>query len=126
MNFKEMVAADNNSVFLNAAEFAEIHTVQYNGVTYKDIPVLLTKVKTVKRPVMVIGNDEDHLDGVHLATAVAHIALNDMNGVIPEQKKLISINDGEAMGKPFMVKYRIVTADCEMGMINLELEAYDE
>lgn len=121
-----MVEADNKSIFLNDSEFAEIHTVQYNGVIYKDIPVLLTKVKTVKRPVMVIGNEEDHLDGIHLATAVAHIALNDMNGVIPEQKQLISINDGEAVGQPFMMQYRIVTADCEMGMIVLELEAYDE
>lgn len=126
MTFKDMVEADNKGIFLNASEFAEIHTVEYNGVVYEDIPVLLTKVKTVERPVMVIGNDEDHLEGLHLATSVAHIALEDMGGVIPKQKKIISISDGEAVGKPFMVQYRIVTADCEMGMINLELEAYDE
>lgn len=124
--FKDMVEADNKSIFLNADEFAEIHTVKYNGVTYSDIPVLLTKVKETKRPVLVIGKDEDHLEGLHLVTAVAHIAQADMGGVIPEQKQLIYINDGEACGEPFMVTYRIKTSDCEMGMLRLELEAYDE
>ncbi|MBO6231804.1 MAG: hypothetical protein ILA17_06225 [Ruminococcus sp.] len=124
--FKDMVEADNKSIFLNVDEFAETHTVEYNGVTYPDIPVLLTKTKETKRPVLVIGNDEDHLAGLHLVTAVAHIALSDMNGVIPEQKQLIAINDGEACGKPFMVRYTIKTSDCEMGMLHLELEAYDE
>ncbi len=124
--FKDMVEADNKNIFLNVDEFAEPHTVKYNGETYSDIPVLLTKVKETKRPVLVIGRGDDHLDGLHMANAVAHIALADMNGVIPEQKQLISINDGEACGQPFMMTYRIKTSDCEMGMIRLELEAYDE
>lgn len=126
MSFREMVEADNKSVFLSASEFAELHTVEYNGVIYADIPVLLTKVKEKKRPVMVVGSLVDHMQGVHLASATAHISLKDLDGVIPEQKQIIAINDGEALGKPFMVKYRIATSDCEMGMVNLELEAFDE
>ena len=53
-------------------------------------------------------------------------ALSDLNGKVPEQKQMISIDDGEAAGHPFFQKYRIVTSDVEMGMIILELEAYDE
>ena len=39
---------------------------------------------------------------------------------------MIEINDGFALGKPYFRKYTVVTSDCEMGIVNLELEAYDE
>ena len=123
MSFKEMVEADNRSVFLNANEFAEQHTIVYDGRTYSDIPVLLTKIKESERPVHV---GTDHVDGIYLASAIAHIALSDMNGIVPEQGQDIQIDDGIALGHPFYRKYRVVTSDCEMGMICLELVAYDE
>lgn len=122
MGFKTMVEADNLGVFLNDNEFAELHTVKYDGEIYEDIPVLLTKVKELERPALA----DDHMQGIHLVNAKAHIALSDLNGVQPEQKKIISIDDGIALGKPFFQRYRIVTSDCEMGMVALELEAYDE
>lgn len=122
MSFKDMIAADVEGVFLNSKEFAEPHTVKYDGVEYPDIPIVLTKTKEMERPVTVL----DHMEGIHKVTTVAHIALSDLNGIIPEQKRHISINDGFALGKPFFVKYRIVTSDCEIGMIRLELEAFDE
>lgn len=59
-------------------------------------------------------------------TATVYIALSDLNGVIPEQKQTISIDDGEALGEPFFNEYRILTSDCETGMVVLELEAFDE
>lgn len=120
MSFKDMVEADNKRVFLNSAEFAANHTIVYDGSAYSDIPVLLTKVKESERP------DPADMQGIHIVTAVAHISLSDINGVIPEQKQSIQIDDGTALGHPFFRKYRIVTSDCEAGMITLELEAYDE
>ena len=122
MDFKAMVEADNLGVFLNANEFAEFHTVKYDGEIYENIPLLLTKVKELERPALV----DDHMQGIHLVNATVHIALSDLNGVQPEQKKIISIDDGTALGRPFFQQYRIVTSDCEMGMVVLELEAYDE
>lgn len=122
MSFKDMVEADIANVFLNIDEFAETHTVKYDGETYKDIPIVLTKTKEMKRPVTV----SDHAEGIHKVTATVHIALSDLGGVIPEQKQVISIDDGEALGKPFFRQYRILTSDCEMGMVVLELEAFDE
>ena len=127
MDFKAMVEADNKGVFLNAMEFAENHIVKYDGAIYDGeegagIPVLLTKVKEMKRPAVASNN----MQGVHLVTATAHIALSDLDGIVPEQKQDISISDGTALGEPFFQRYKIVTSDCEMGMIVIELEAYDE
>ncbi len=122
MSFKDMVGEDIANVFLNTDEFAETHTVKYDGRVYEDIPIVLTKAKEMKRPVTV----NDHAEGIHKVTVTAHISLADLNGVIPEQKQVISIDDGEALGKPFFRRYTILTSDCEMRMVVLELEAFDE
>lgn len=122
MSFKDMVEADIKNVFLNNNEFAETHTIKYDGETYEDISILLAKAKEMKRPVTV----SDHAEGIHKVTATVYISLSDLNGVIPEQKQEISIDDGEALGKTFFRQYRILTSNCEMGMIVLELEAFDE
>lgn len=122
MSFKDMVEADIANVFLNDDEFAEIHTVKYDGAVYENIPIVLTKAKEMKRPVTV----DDHAEGIHKVTATVHISLSDLNGVIPEQKREIGIDDGEAVEKTYFRPYKILTSDCEMGMIVLELEAFDE
>lgn len=122
MTFKEMVAADNKSVFLNSNEFADLHNIVYDGHTYFQIPVLLTKVKQSERTIL----SGDNVEGLFLVSTVAHIDLKDMNGVVPEKDQTIKIDDGVALGHPFYRKYKIVTSDCEMGMLVLELEAYDE
>ena len=122
MTFKEMVEADTKNVFLNSSEFASLKTVRYDGVTYSDIPVLLTKTKEMERQIP----SGDNAQGIHLVSAVAHIALSDMEGTVPEQKQSIFIEDGNAIGQMFFQRYKVITSDVEMGMIALELEAYDE
>lgn len=122
MNFKEMVEADNVGVFMNDDEFAERHTVKYNEVVYEDIPVVLTQVRESEHPVV----PTQGVEGIHKVTAIAHIALVDLQGNEPEQKQDIYINDGFAAGMPHYQRYRIVTSGVDMGMIVLELEAYDE
>lgn len=124
MNFKEMVEADIKGVFLNADEFAETHTVVYDDTVYADIPIVLTKVKESEHTV--VASDNGGVEGIHKVSVIVHIALSDMDGKVPEQKQQISIDDGEAAGHPFFRKYHIVTSDVEMGMIALELEAFDE
>ena len=127
MSFKAMVEEDNKNVFLNDAEFAERHTVIYDDVVYdgedhEGIPIVLTKVKESKHNYI----PTQTVDGIHKVSAVAHIALSDLHGKQPEQKQQIRIDDGEAAGEPFFVRYKILTSDVEMGMVVLELEAYDE
>lgn len=121
MSFKDMVEADVKNVFLNVDEFAESHTVMYDGVRYDDIPIVLTKVKERERPAQ-----PENLQGVHLVTTVAHISVSDLRGVIPEQNTIISISDGVALGKTFFRKYRIASSDNKAGIVTLELEAFDE
>lgn len=84
--------------------------------------MVLTKVKETAHTVI----PTEGIEGIHKVSVIVHISLSDMNGKVPEQKQIISIDDGEAVGKPFFQKYRIITSDVEMGMIILELEAYDE
>ena len=122
MSFKEMTEADIKNVFLNDDEFASLKTVRYDGLIYSDIPVLLTKTKERERQIP----SGDHAEGIHLVSAVAHISLSDMNGILPEQKQSIYIDNGNAIGQTYFQRYKIITSDLEMGMIVLELEAYDE
>lgn len=122
MSFKDSIEADIKNVFLNSSEFASNRSIRYDGITYSNIPILLTKTKERERTVP----SGDNAHGIHLVSAVVHIALSDMNGVLPEQKQSIYIEDGIAVGGIFFRRYKIITSDLEMGMINLELEAYDE
>lgn len=124
MSFKDDVAADISGVFLNTDEFADLHTVTYDDVTYADIPVSLQCIKQKDRPLFV-GN-ADHMRGIHIASATAFIGQDDIGGVVPEMGRYIFIDDGYAAGEPFMQRFRIVTSDVQMGMVVLELEAYDE
>ncbi len=124
MSFKDSLAADVSRVFLNEGEFAERHSIIYNGVTYDGadhtgIPVLYIKVKELEKPIQ-------NAEGIFGVTAKLHIALSDLNGIVPEQDQQISIDDGEAIGKKFYVRYKIATSTCSAGLITLELEAYDE
>lgn len=124
MSFKDMLRNDVYRVFLNDGEFAERHTIIYNGVRYdgtdhKGISVLFIKVKELEKPIQ-------NAEGVFGVQAKLHIALSDLNGRVPEQGQKISIDDGEALGEKFFADFKIVTSMCVDGMVSLELEAYDE
>ena len=49
MSFKDTVADDVHSVFLNTSEFAEFRSIDYDGVMYIDIPVVMRGIKTQDR-----------------------------------------------------------------------------
>lgn len=48
-SFKDAVQEDLNSVFLNLDEFAETHTVYYDGEEYSDIPIVMTGLSEKER-----------------------------------------------------------------------------
>ena len=119
-----MLNEDVHRVFLNDGEFAERHTIRYNGVTYdgkdhKGISVLFIKVKELEKPI-------HNAEGIFGVQAKLHIALSDLDGNVPEQGQRISIDDGEALGEKFFADFKVATSMCTNGMISLELEAYDE
>ena len=117
MSFKDMVAADNTSVFMNLEEFAETHDIRYDGVTYYDVSCTITKLKEQNRPTKM----RDHGQGIYLVSAIFHCPLESLNGNIPEKGTLFSVSD-----ESFMKDYYVAESSCAMGMIRLELEARDE
>lgn len=119
--FKDMVAADNRRVFLNLDEFAERRTIVYDGVTYPDIPIVLSGLKEEERRQLV----SDHIQGLFLASSVLHCAREDLGGNQPEKGMRIRINDEEG-GGGFFREFYVASSTCEMGMLRVELEAVDE
>lgn len=115
--FKDMVEADNKNVFVNASEFADTHTVIYDGVTYEDIPLVLSGIKEKDRRQLMA----DHIQGLYLVSSVMHCAASDLGGVVPEKGAKIKISDDD-----FLREFYVATSVIDLGMIRLELEAIDE
>lgn len=122
MGFKESVARDIAKVFLNTDEFANTHTIKFDGEVYKDIPVVIQQNEQSERDVL----RDDHMRGIYMLSARVYFSAKDTGGNVPEQGKIFEINDGEALGKPFFVKYRVETSENIMGLVRLNLTAYRE
>ena len=118
MSFRESVLQDNLNVFSNTDEFADLRTVVYDDEEYKDIPVVLTKLKEKDRNASV----KDHVQGIYLVNAIAHFSVEKLGGHIPEEGCKISITDDDG----FPHWYYVAQSSCDLGMVRLELEAYDE
>lgn len=118
--FRDMVAKDIHSVFLNVDEFAEKRTVRYDGKTYPDVPVVLNGIKSRDRNQTV----QDHAQGLYIVSDVMHVALADIGGKLPERGCIIEVASKE--GGTFMRRYYIAQAQNTVGMLRLELEAIDE
>lgn len=115
-----MVQDDIKEVFLNKDEFADLHTVIYDGERYEDIPIVITGV-TEKNRRKVVRDHGDRIQGFYMVTTVIHVAVSDLNGVVPEKGMKIQINDGS-----FFDQYTIVSCNNDLGMLRIELEAIDE
>jgi hypothetical protein len=125
MGFKEMVAAANRKVFLNTDRYAEKRTVIYDGVTYKDIPAILTGIKEKdRRSVILQDGRRDNAKGLFMAISVLRCAISDLGGNKPEKGQLIKISS-EKNGD-FYHDFYVATSVCEHGMLRVELEAIDE
>lgn len=117
-SFKDMLVADNTSVFCNPDEFGDLRKVTYDGEEYVEVPVVMTKLKQKDRPVVA----KDHAEGIYLVTAIAHFPVEALGGNVPEQGAPITISDDTGFDR----KYHVAQSGCEGGMVRLELEAYDE
>jgi len=121
--FRDMVAADSKNVFMNADEFADTRTIIYDGVTYQDIPIVLSGLKEQDRNQLVTTSD--HAQGLYLVSSVLHCAAADLGGATPEKGQRIKINDEEG-GGGFFREFYVASSVCEIGMLRVELEAIDE
>lgn len=120
-SFKDMVAADNEAVFLNLDEFAEPRTIRYDGEEYVDIPVLQTGLRQERRKSRV----SDHAQGFFIKEGVVHCKVDDLGGHQPEVGQSFQINDREGGGGFFQL-YKVISSGCDMGMLRIEVEAVTE
>ena len=124
--FKDMVAADIHSVFLNLKEFAEPRTIEYNGKRFEDIPIVMTGLKEQDRRAMVLHSGvRDNVQGLYMVTSVLHCAIDDLGGKQPEKGQRIKINHEEG-GGGFFSEFYVASSVNSMGMLRVELEAIDE
>lgn len=114
--FKDMVERDIKNVFQNTDEFAELHTVVYDGTTYSNIPIILDFTTQQARNGDRYQSSSDHAEGIYLISTTMYAAYSDMQ-CVPEKDMNIWIDDD---------KYYIQTSSCEMGQIALGLERLDE
>ena len=117
MSFKDMVEAENLSVFLDLDFFGEEHDIRYDGETYAKVPCVISQLKEKDRSTTM----SDHAQGIYRVSAVLHCRLADIGNVLPEKGGKIHISDDA-----FMRRYFVAQAGCDMGMVRLELEALDE
>jgi hypothetical protein len=115
--FKDMVEADNRNVFINVSEFADLHTVIYDGETYEDVPLVMTGIKEQDRKQLV----PDHVQGLYLVTNIMYCSVADLGGNVPEKGMKIKVSDGS-----YYREYYIGASVNYMGMLRVELEAIDE
>lgn len=119
MSFKDEVERDIHSVFLNDEEFAEKHTIKYNGRVYKDIPITIIKEQKKEK-------GYHNVENLHAIYETLYISEKDLIGSSPEPRQYIEIDNGIACGEPFFERYKIATVDHATGMLIIELEALDE
>lgn len=124
MGFKEMVAADNLRTFLDTSTFGELRVVKYDGETYNGedgdgIPCLITHLKEEKRTTTM----RDHEQKIYRVDVIFHAKLDDIGGVIPEKGAKFGIYDPD---DNFLRWHYVAESSCAMGMVKLELEAFDE
>ena len=118
MNFREMVAQDNVKVFGNTNEYADLRTISYDGEDYFKVHTVMTKLKEKDRTIPV----KDHAQGIYLVTAIVHFPLEELGGHIPEKGSRITISDDSGFDR----EYYVAQSGCDLGMVRLELEEYDE
>lgn len=119
MSFREMVEQDNHTVFSNTSEYADLRTVWYDGDRYDEVPVTMTKLKEKDRTVT---TQKNHAQGIYLVTAIVHFPKDKLGGRVPEKGAKISISEDDGFG----MQYYVAQSGCDLGMVRLELEAYDE
>lgn len=128
MTFKDVVAQDIHSVFLNPAELAELRTIRYDGEEYPDIPVSIQELEAADRQRLSASGfgrgGSDGAAGLYQLGAVLFCALSDLGGTVPKQGNPIQIST--QTGGAFFRTYYVGLVGCEMGILRIELRGTGE
>lgn len=116
--FREIVAADNHEIFMNLEELAEKRSVRYDGTLYEGVSVVLMGAEEQARKQLT----HDHAEGLYRVTDVLYCPGDSLGGRTPEQGSTLELSvDGV-----FFHRYRVERSVCELGMLEVELEAIEE
>ncbi len=118
MSFRELVESDNHEIFMNLDELAEERSIRYDGTLYESIPVVLTGAEEQARNRL----SHDHAEGLYRVTSILYCPAEALGGCTPEQGRTVEIHENGT----FFHRYRVERSVCEMGMLEMELEAIDE
>lgn len=103
---------------MNLDELAETRSVRYDGMVYEQIPVVLTGAEEQARERL----SHDHAEGLYRVTDVLYCPGDSLGGRTPEQGSTLELSvDGV-----FFHRYRVERSVCELGMLEVELEAIEE
>lgn len=108
MTFKEQIAKDNQNIFLNLDEFADIHKVGD-----KDMPTLIDTNELIDREKRYKFNHSLYADGVYLKEILIYVKASDF-GKLPAVGRLLKVE-----GKSYMVSDAID----EGGIYSISLSA---
>lgn len=118
MDFREAVGRDIREVFHNLREFAEPHSVIYNGVEY-EVPAVITRYIPEEFEITggTMGGSRRYGDGIYSLKKTVYIPYEAL-GVLPEIRNRIFIDDAE---------YDILSSELIQGKeIVLSLERFTE
>ena len=104
MTFKNILARDVKQVFLNPAEFGEVHKVNGTPMT-----IVLDDVENIEREKKMKSN----MDGIYVRQVLFYVAADEF-GPLPGQDSYLNL-DGSA--------YKVVDATDECGIYAITLEA---
>lgn len=104
-SFKECIAADVGRVFLNPAEFGELH--QVNG---RFMVITLDDMENIEREKKM----KSHMDGIYVRQVFFYVSAAEFGGPLPGQGSYLTL-DGST--------YRVVDATDECGVYAITLEA---
>lgn len=107
MTFKEQIAQDNRTIFLNLDEFADIHTI--NGV---EMAVQIDGNELIEREKRYSSRNDLHTDGVYLKELLIYVRAEDF-GPLPAVGRVIQFDKKT---------YVITDAINEGGIYSLALE----
>lgn len=104
MTFKDIIANDVHTVFLNTKEFSDTHIV--NGT---EMSCQMDEIEQINRE----KRYKDHMDGVFVQERLLYVAASDY-GPMPKKGQIVSV-DGR--------KYTCQDAVDEYGIYSITLEA---
>lgn len=103
-SFKELLRQDVSRVFLNPAEFGELH--QVNG---RFMTIILDDMENIEREKKM----KSHMDGIYARQLFFYVSAAEFGGPLPGQGSYLTLDGGT---------YRVMDASDECGIYAITLE----